>query len=195
MLDWCPHSVIILNPVSLIVSSFTGRSSFRSCSYTTPTPRKEDTYPQVRHPHLATIMPLHHVGALCVPWNYELPCHCQYASKGPESGRSNISTIYLRASRQLLTRTEYCLPARIHGDSVRLKARSVGWSRLLILSSKNTTMSLTLNSRLIDNFTNQHKYCAILRLPAPESSRMSIIGCPVPMLLTSFMLYRNLNCG
>jgi hypothetical protein len=58
--------VIILNPSSLIVSSFTDRSSFHSRSCTIPIPRKEDRHPQVRHLHLAIIMPLHHVRALCV---------------------------------------------------------------------------------------------------------------------------------
>jgi hypothetical protein len=113
---------------------FTDQSLFHSCWCTIPTLRKGGIYPQVRRLHLVTTMRLHHVQAPCEPWSYGSQYHYRYASKGPDRGCSG-KLLWL-TSGGWLTRTEYCLPARIHGDSVRLKARSVAWSRLLILFRK-----------------------------------------------------------
>lgn len=59
------------------------------------------------------------------------------------------------------TRTEYCLPARIQGDSVRLKNIVAGSSKVLIYSA------LTIQKAGRDETAHKHKDRAVLAFTAP----------------------------
>lgn len=80
----------------------------------------------------------------------------------------------IAGTRDQHTRTEYWRPARIHGDSVRLKDISAGSSRVLILGIASTTVS----ENTVE-MTNQHEDSPILRLATPILCWVSRVADPV----------------
>lgn len=85
-----------------------------------------------------------------------------------------------------LTRTEYCLPARIQGDSVSLKNISAGSSRVF------NCMGFQLIKQQMSKNTHEHKYRPVLALSTPVLCGMSVIADPIRLSRHHWLRINNL---
>ena len=81
------------------------------------------------------------------------------------------------AAREARTRTEYWRPARIQGDSVRLKNMSAGSSSVLIWGARTAVSRRLASKRGLG--THEHEDGTVLALAAPVLRRVRGVAHPI----------------